>query len=236
MVSPTIPDGIPRPVGGDGFKLTAFLSSMGDAIQTALSKRGPVLVNNAAERDAIFPGTPPQGALVTRADVNWTERYYGAYNATSNPGGAAIAGWYPDFGKVPKMRLAKTDAQTINTGFADINWNNDTYKNAITHDPSTGAASAPVTIQVSGRYSFTIRVGLQSAEMMVVQLQRNGQDLGRFAVDNKGTTANFTKALMVGTETFQAGDVLRVRARTTASIALESSQCYWDLEYNGAPV
>lgn len=237
MVSPTIPDGIPRPLVGDGFKLTAFLGSMADAIQTALSKRGPVLVANAAERDALFAGAPQQGAQVTRADMNWTERYYGLYDASSNPGGAAIAGWYPDSGKVPKMRLAKTDTQALGANtYTDVVWNNETYKHAVTHSTTAGSAAVPIAIQVSGRYTFYVRMALAIDAALVVQISRNGVDLGRFATDARGTAANFTKALIVGTETFQEGDIIKVRVRSSLGTNIESSQCYWDLEYNGAPV
>lgn len=233
MVSPTSPDGIPRPVGGDGFKLLAFMSSLGDAIQSALDRRGPVMVANEAGRDAFFPN-PVQGQLCNRTDTNWSERYYGVFNSTTNPGGAGVAGWYPESGKMPKIRLHKTDTQTLPTNaFTDIVWNQETYKNAITH---SNAGGAPITIQVSGRYSFNVRVALNGEQVLTLQIQRNGVDLPRFATDANGTTANFTKAQMTGTETFMAGDVIRIRARAATSVTLESSQCYMDLAYDAAPV
>lgn len=93
MVNPTIPDGLPRPVATDGFKLLTFMGSLADAIQTALNRRGPVTVANAAERDARFPN-PVQGDGVFRSDLGHEERYYGAYSASTNPNGRTLPGWY----------------------------------------------------------------------------------------------------------------------------------------------
>lgn len=51
------------------------------------------VVANQTERDAQYP-TPAQGMSVYRTDLGVTQRYYGLYNVTTNPGGRGTAGWY----------------------------------------------------------------------------------------------------------------------------------------------
>lgn len=73
----------------------------------------PVMVAaTAAARDAYWgvPGSEAaritlqnRGATTVRTDVGWTERYYATYNATTNPGGASPAGWYPVSGEGPEL-------------------------------------------------------------------------------------------------------------------------------------
>ena len=66
-----------------------------------------VVKASAADRDTFWgtPGTTTtqrqlqdRGAHTVRTDKGWTERYYAAWNGTTNPAGASVAGWYPVHG------------------------------------------------------------------------------------------------------------------------------------------
>lgn len=59
---------------------------------------------NQATRDAFYPN-PKQGNTCVRADMGWTEQYFELYNSSTNKSGAAVAGWYPVAGKLPRIRL-----------------------------------------------------------------------------------------------------------------------------------
>lgn len=63
-----------------------------DRAITQAYNAGIPLVGSAAERDALFPGTPAQGVRVYRSDLGRNEAYYGLYSV-QNPGGRASAGW-----------------------------------------------------------------------------------------------------------------------------------------------
>lgn len=79
----------------------------------------PPIVANAVERDAKFM-TPTQGLQVWRDDLGTVETYLGLYNASTNPGGADVAGWTStprQFGLVP---IRPTSA-TIATGTGSAN-------------------------------------------------------------------------------------------------------------------
>lgn len=54
------------------------------------------VVNSQTERDTVFP-VPVQGNAVFRADLGITQRYYTAWNATTNPGGrGTVDAWYDE--------------------------------------------------------------------------------------------------------------------------------------------
>jgi hypothetical protein len=63
------------------------------ATPNAVSLTGQVIVADAAARDVLYP-SPVQGNAVFRNDLGYEETYYGLYNASTNPGGRAAAGWY----------------------------------------------------------------------------------------------------------------------------------------------
>lgn len=70
----------------------------------SLKTASPAIVANTTQRNNLFP-SPVQGNAVFRTDIGSTERYFAAYHATNNPGGEAVAGWYPshDGGLVPLL-------------------------------------------------------------------------------------------------------------------------------------
>ena len=50
------------------------------------------VVSSEAERDELYP-IPIQGNTVFRSDLGASQTYYTVWNATTNPGGKATAGW-----------------------------------------------------------------------------------------------------------------------------------------------
>lgn len=82
-------------------------NAQADDLETALNSmfgKVPGIAASATDRDTRFP-TPTQGDMVWRSDMQWLESYFGLWNATTNPGGAEAAGWYPVAGKLPRIRL-----------------------------------------------------------------------------------------------------------------------------------
>jgi hypothetical protein len=52
------------------------------------------------------------GATTIRTDTGWSEKYYATYDASTNPGGATPAGWYPVEGILPHG-IAKKNATVL---------------------------------------------------------------------------------------------------------------------------
>lgn len=68
------------------------------------------VVASQAERDAQYP-TPAQGMSVYRTDLGVTQRYYGLFNSSTNPGGKSVAGWYTDGQQYTAASQAERDAR-----------------------------------------------------------------------------------------------------------------------------
>lgn len=93
----TSPDNLFKPDGSSEAQLKVLLAQMQDSVQKALNENirpGLVLrATSAADRDAKFPNPQP-GDGVYRTDLGYVQRYYGLWNATTNPNGKSPAGWY----------------------------------------------------------------------------------------------------------------------------------------------
>lgn len=72
------------------------------------------VVANQTERDAQYP-TPAQGMSVYRTDLGYTQRYYGLYNASTNPAGRNPAGWYKEAGMIVQMVYGTTISEVTNS-------------------------------------------------------------------------------------------------------------------------
>lgn len=74
------------------------------------------VVASQAERDAQYP-TPAQGMSVYRTDLGVTQRYYGLFNVSTNPGGRDTAGWYNTEKSVGLVPIVPTSVTAV-TGTA----------------------------------------------------------------------------------------------------------------------
>lgn len=113
------------------------------------------VVASQAERDAQYP-TPAQGMSVYRTDLGVTQRYYGLFNSSTNPGGRNTAGWYDTEKSVglvpisPSSVVVTTGTATANsmgqvsfTGASSVSLNNvfsnkfRNYRIVLTHENAT---------------------------------------------------------------------------------------------------
>lgn len=89
-----------------------------DLALTSLKRLSAGTVADADERNLLFP-SPVQGNAVYRKDLDLVERYHAGYNSTTNPYGAAVAGWYPESGSVV-CQVVRDTVLTVNTVNADV--------------------------------------------------------------------------------------------------------------------
>jgi hypothetical protein len=153
--------GIAYPTGPDDVTpLQATLATMASSVDNALmgiAGQTPMLpVANTTERDSIYP-SPVQGDSVFRIDKGWMEVYYAAYSASANPGGTIVAGWYPVFGKLPRITMMRTgEDQSIagDNAHHKLAYNSvsDTVGTAFSADTNEGR----VTATLGGRYRVTV--------------------------------------------------------------------------------
>jgi hypothetical protein len=86
----------------------------------------PIVVPDSSARDRTYP-TPVQGTQVLNLSTDATERYYGAYNSSTNPLGAKTAGWYPVGGTVPELLYVSNGTTENVSGSAQRFYLNSTY-------------------------------------------------------------------------------------------------------------
>lgn len=105
--------------------LESLFAQVATTIDTALAgmrSKVPYYVANATERDLLYPspGLANQGARVWRNDIGAEETYYAAYNATTNPGGQSVAGWYAQQG-LP-FAMAAGSGSNGNSAYGTVNF------------------------------------------------------------------------------------------------------------------
>lgn len=104
-----------------------------------------------SDRNTAIP-SPVQGWKTFITGIGYAEQYYAAYNATTNPGGAATAGWYPAPGEQVGGALVRNAVATAA--------NSGTYTNLLSAwdaGPSVGVATVggttgTITIEHTGMY------------------------------------------------------------------------------------
>lgn len=101
-------------------QLHVLLGTLASSVNTGLAnmisdmnKKVAPSVPTLAARTALFP-TPAQGNRVWRSDTMREERYYGTYNATTNPGGATTAGWVTSSEPFAMAAGRATQGATVN--------------------------------------------------------------------------------------------------------------------------
>lgn len=126
------------------------------------------VVANQSERDAQYP-TPGQGMRVYRTDLGVTQTYYGLFNASTNPGGRDVAGWYDTEKSVglvpiqPTSVVIATGSGAANslgvvsfTGATAVSLNNvfsssyTSYKIIVNCDASSTNAGLRIRLRASG--------------------------------------------------------------------------------------
>lgn len=137
----------------------------------------PRLAHSDAERDTLVP-SPVQGDSAVRPDKGYTEQYFEAYDASTNPAGAITSGWYPVSGDLPYARLQfpltskawseRTLGYTGGSGGGayvktedPLNW----------YDP---ASVGHITPTIPGLYRVTVNGGIPSDGGFVKVIPSNG--------------------------------------------------------------
>lgn len=126
-----------------------------DATSSRWLPIGVPAASSDSARNYFFP-SPKQGDLCNRIDKGWTEGYFAAYSS-SNPAGAAPAGWYPVSGQMPYLEMTAASGSAL--------WNESALGTSVTpytevsnvqswHSLTTNPTQIKPTI--AGRYRVTL--------------------------------------------------------------------------------
>ena len=226
--------GIPYPDSQtQAYRLGDELQQMAGGVEAALIAAGVPAVTNpdravcptAAARDSHYgvPSTPAarlalqtRGAECIRLDTGYTERYYADYDASTNPGGAAPAGWYPIAGTVPHCSVLAVTTQTLAASAWTLiaaAWGQATS--------TMGTFSAGIlTVDRPGLYDIELSIfiaSLGSIQRIGCQVTKNSavSDVGVIAkslIGSQNTVSTFAREVPL-----VAGDRLRAFATGSSS-------------------
>lgn len=201
-------------------------------------------VADQSHRDALFSGTlvPVQGDEVFRTDLGRMEVYFALYNASTNPGGASVAGWYPGDNNGPSCVVQRNatvqnlgaTAYTILSGvFADVE-----VRGGVT---SPTANSGKMVAPIDGWYHVDIHAYMTTASAMTALLvvKKNSVTTDAAGVvlrTTSGGLANVCDATVSGDVLMAAGDYLSVGIDPSAAAVLytagtPSTDLVWSMRF-----
>jgi hypothetical protein len=171
-----------------------------EARSTDIEAANAVRVADEEDRDSVYPA-PVQGNTVFRADLGYEEKYYAAYNATTNPDGTTgTPGWYQYAGGAPlSQNYLINSAFEINqrnfTSVTGINYGFDRWQITNTGD-GTGTYSAqtfssgqtPLSNYEFGSYARVVTTG-QTQTTAQTRLNNRIEDVKTLA--GKTVTVSF---------------------------------------------
>lgn len=190
------------------------------------SMPAPYVASSSTARDAFF-GVPADetarlnlqnsGVQCFRSDRGWTEQYLATYNASTNPGGMAVAGWYPkapvsarfwipDHTANPSgtftMTLDSTKSSSLALNFFSISGSTITFRNPGVYSlwyriRSTAVASgtrAFFTIQFSDLYTSNGSTFIDGG--FRTSIENSGEDSDHISTTYNVTTPGSTATFM----------------------------------------
>lgn len=193
---------------------------------------------SAAERDTFFgvPGTAAAqlalqmiGAQCIRSDKSWTEGYFAAFHAVTNPTGVITPGWYPISGALPGTSLTRTARAELTipnatwyNAAADAQWN----------DAAPGfARGVPYIngfiIPISGVYNLGVSLRARTNTPFIAGLSLNDNAVASSAAFNLACSGSPTPTSFATASTekrYTAGDVLRLWIYHTSGAAMSLSE------------
>jgi hypothetical protein len=171
-----------------------------EARSTDIEAANAVRVADEEDRDSVYPA-PVQGNTVFRADLGYEEKYYAAYNATTNPDGTTgTPGWYRYAGGAPLSQNylinGGFDIWQRGTSFTATGYNADRWS-SVGADITNNTVSRSTSIVPAGDlYSLSIT---KASTAGVAQIRSCVETIN--AIELAGKTATFSVDLYASAST-----------------------------------
>jgi hypothetical protein len=175
--------------------------------------------SNAARTSAL--ASPSQGMISYLTDSNSYWQYYEAYNSGTNPGGASVAGWYPQEGTLLFAgKRSNTGLSLTNAAYTNVTFNTfacaGSTSNTDTIQISSATAPATMTVRKAGWYQLTLSTKMGSfsstaGTQRIVAVNRNSTTATTNNLGNLVTTTPGGDSTLVASNTvlLAANDVVR---------------------------
>jgi len=178
-----------------------------------------MLFASSAARTAALVA-PSQGMRSYLTDSNSAWQYYEAYNSSTNPGGAATAGWYPAEGTVLFAgKRSNTGQSMTNNAYTRVSFNTfvctGSTSNTDTIQLDSATAPSAFTVRINGWYSISLIVSLAGFASTAGTLRQMTMSVNQTTQSpailfDTSSTPTATSFLRSSTSLFlAAGDVVR---------------------------
>lgn len=177
-----------------------------------------VFATTAARTSAL--ASPTQGMVSYIENSNSYWQYYEAYNAATNPGGASVAGWYPQEGTVLFAgKRSNTSLSIANSTYVVASFNTFTCAGSTSNTDTIQINSATIpstfTVRKAGWYTLAMATAEQNfsstaGTLRRITVNRNSTTgtTNMFIIQQTGTTGTNPITDMT-TVQLDAGDVVR---------------------------
>lgn len=211
------PEGVVVPAAGDTYDY------LGEQRRMANSQRTIVPVADRAAADVVASAMETDGRPVS--DTNPLV-VYNIANRTVEVKDAG--GWRGAPSGVILNKTANQGANGVSDAYSDIIWEQEVWK---TSDMTHAANAAEVTITRGGTYIAMAKVGVNIAGLRTsILFAVNGADVTPTLVNARSASGDYDKALTTYMFKFNAGDIIKVRARVNStSPVYDAATCFFSL-------
>ena len=223
-------------MAGLGYKsnFTAGAVLTAAQVQGYLMDQAVMTFASSAARSAAITA-PSQGMTTYLTDSNTYWQYFDAYNSSTNPGGAASAGWYPLSGSVAFHGVRDNTSLSIaNNTFTLITFN--TFANmGMTLDSTTTPGA--ITVPTAGFYRVTAyadRTGwsITTGTTRLLYVTKNGTTTTAGIVSTTLAVATFNEVSKFSTVVkLAASDVIRMYLQQDSGSAATNNKTGFSVEF-----
>ena len=223
-------------MAGLGYKsnFTAGAVLTAAQVQGYLMDQAVMTFASSAARSAAIT-LPTQGMTTYLTDSNTYWQYFDAYNSSTNPGGAATAGWYPLSGSVAFHGARDNTSLSIaNNTFTLITFN--TFSNMGMTLDSTSTPGA-ITVPTAGFYRVTAyadRTGwsITTGTTRLLYVTKNGTTTTQGIVSTTLAVATFNEvAKFSSVVKLAASDVIRMYLQQDSGSAATNNKTGFSVEF-----
>lgn len=196
--------------------------------------------STAARTSALASPTQGMVSFITNSNSYW--RYYELYNASTNPGGASVAGWYPLEGTVLFAgKRSNASLSLTNAAYTVISFNtfgcSGSTSNTDTIQINSATVPSTFTVRQAGWYELAISTGAADFSSTAgtqrnLNINRNSTNANTNLLVGDSTT-NLTSGQLYPTSNvlLATGDVIRFFAYQDSGGAATNSNLNGSITY-----
>lgn len=213
-------------MAGSGFRtFTAGAVLTAAQVQNYLQDQAVMVFASASARTTAL-ASPAQGMMSFLNDSNSYWQYYEVYNATTNPGGASVAGWYPAEGTVLFAgKRSNTSLSLTNAAYTVVSFNTFSCAGSTSNTTTVqiNSATVPSTFTVRQAGWYKLNLGTYAADF-----SSTAGTLRNAVVNRDSTTATTNLLALASTTNLTSGMIVAEHTVLLAAGAVVRFHIYQD--------